>query len=187
MHEYQSRNSFQNKVACAHLIKRCTMMMMIMMMMMIIINSIPNPNLMNWDGVQPNCTMGLSSKDKFVPSFLQNFACTSSLSRKVSKVTAAQQCSHSGSGYEFFFIFFFCSVHKTIRVSASFFFLIFPLFIKISRGFVMQCRFALQTKLCLNSLSLFGDCLSLISVLFVGRVKWEMTGTTEQQVPPDLR
>ena len=51
MHEYQSRNSFQNKVACAHLIKRCTMMIMIMMMMIIIINSIPNPNLMNWDGV----------------------------------------------------------------------------------------------------------------------------------------
>ena len=52
MREYQSGNSFQNKVACAHLMKRCTMMMMMMMIIVIIIiNSIPNPNLMNWDGV----------------------------------------------------------------------------------------------------------------------------------------
>ena len=182
MRESQSRNSFQNKVACAHLVKRCTIIIII------IINSIPNPNLMNWDGVEPNCTMGLSSKDKFGPSFLQNFACTSPLSRKVSKVTAAQQCSNSGSGYEFFFCFFLARyIKRLVRVTRFFFFLIFLLFIQISRGFVMQCRFALQTKLCLNSLTLFGDCLSLISVLFVGRVKREMTGTTEQQVPPDLR
>jgi len=53
MREYQSGNSFQNKVAYAHLMKRCTMMMMMMMIVIfiIIINPIPNPNLMNWDGV----------------------------------------------------------------------------------------------------------------------------------------
>ena len=141
MREYQSRNSFQNKVAYAHLIQWWwwwSLSLSLLLLLLLLLIRFQTP--MWWAGT---VFSRIALWDCLLRTNSDPVSCRTSRAHppsreKCQKLPQLSNVPTRAVDMSFFFsFFFFSSVHKRTRLSDWGFFLIFPLFIKSSRGFVM--------------------------------------------------